>query len=78
MTYLEDDDWVVLTPKGAQFYNRGKLVSRVVKQTAFSGELIGKGEFRHYMLKEIHEQPSVVGNLLKHYLQPQTRLPHFP
>ncbi|MBL8686314.1 MAG: glutamine--fructose-6-phosphate transaminase (isomerizing) [Alphaproteobacteria bacterium] len=78
VTYLEDDDWVVLTPKGAQFYNRGKLVSRVVKQTAFSGELIGKGEFRHYMLKEIHEQPSVVGNLLKHYLQPQTRLPHFP
>lgn len=78
ITYLEDNDWVVLTTKGAQFYHNGQGVQRPVKQTSLSGEMIGKGEFRHFMLKEIHEQPTIVGDLLKHYLQPQSRLPYFP
>ena len=39
-------------------------------ETAVSGALIGKGDFRHFMLKEIYEQPSVMGDTLASYYNP--------
>jgi len=80
--YLEDGDWVVLTREGMTVRNaEGTLVNRPVRQTAMSGAMIGKGEFRHFMLKEIHEQPQVIGDTLSAFINPASRsvtLPPLP
>jgi glucosamine--fructose-6-phosphate aminotransferase (isomerizing) len=76
--YLEEDDWVVLTPGGATVYNCGKRVERVVTQTALSGALIGKGNYPHFMLKEICEQPAVIGDTLQAFLNPLQRRIELP
>ncbi|MDB5508143.1 MAG: glucosamine--fructose-6-phosphate aminotransferase [Hyphomicrobiales bacterium] len=69
ITYLEDGDWVVLTHEGAQFRDAGGLpVHRAKQKTQASAFLVDKGNHRHFMAKEIHEQPEVVGRTLAHYL----------
>lgn len=69
ITYLDDGDWVILTHTNADIRSGdGKQVSRL-KQVVPAGAFItDKGNFRHYMAKEIHEQPEVVGRTLAHYL----------
>lgn len=63
--YLEDGDWVVLTHSSATVYDEnGGEVKRPVVQSAASGAMIGKGGYRHFMLKEIYEQPQVIGDTL--------------
>lgn len=63
--YLEDGDWAVLTHTSATVYDEnGKEVSRPVEQSSTSGAMIGKGGYRHFMLKEIYEQPQVIGDTL--------------
>ena len=63
--YLEEGDWVVLTHGGATVYDETDVeVSRPVTQSAASGALVGKGGYRHFMLKEIYEQPQVIGDTL--------------
>ena len=77
--YLEEGDWVELTKTGAQVYDADdKAVSREVKQTALSGALIGKGEYRHFMQKEIFEQPAVIGDTLQTFLNPLNRNVELP
>lgn len=79
--YLEEDDWAIITPDTAMIYNDGRLVNREVKQTALSGALIGKGNYRHFMMKEIAEQPAVIGDTLQVFLNPLERrieLPKMP
>ncbi|MGE0116922.1 MAG: glutamine--fructose-6-phosphate transaminase (isomerizing) [Dongiaceae bacterium] len=79
--YLEEDDWVVITAADAKVYNAGKPVDRPVTQTALSGALIGKGNYPHFMLKEICEQPAVIGDTLHAFLNPLQRkieLPDLP
>jgi glucosamine--fructose-6-phosphate aminotransferase (isomerizing) len=69
VSYLEDGDWAVLTRKGAQIFNaQGEPIERPAIKTAASGLLIDKGNFKHFMAKEIHEQPEVVGHTLAHYI----------
>jgi glucosamine--fructose-6-phosphate aminotransferase (isomerizing) len=69
VSYLEDGDWVVLTRKGAQVYDaQDKPVERPVIKSTASAMLIDKGNFKHFMAKEIHEQPEVVGHTLAHYI----------
>ena len=69
ITYLEEGDWVVLTRKGAVFHNAdGVPVSRPKIRTQASALLVDKGAHRHFMAKEIHEQPEVVGHTLAHYV----------
>ena len=69
ITYLEDGDWVVLTPKSAEFHDaQGRLVKRAKVKTQASAFVVDKGNHRHFMAKEIHEQPEVVGRTLAHYL----------
>src|SRR5206468_5873754 len=69
ISYLEDGDWVVLTRKGATVYDKtNAIVHRdAVKHTAATS-LVDKANFRHFMAKEIHEQPEVVGHTLAHYI----------
>jgi len=76
--YLEEDDWVVVTPKGGEVYHDGARVEREIKQTALSGAAVGKGNFRHFMQKEIHEQPAVIGDTLQRYLNPLRRRVELP
>jgi glutamine---fructose-6-phosphate transaminase (isomerizing) len=76
--YLEEDDWVVVERSGARLYNNDQAVTREVKQTTLSGALIGKGNYRHFMLKEIHEQSAVIGDTLRAFLNPLTRIVELP
>ena len=72
--YLEEGDWAVVTSSGAKVMNGdGEPVERSVVQTALSGAMIGKGNYRHFMQKEIFEQPSVVGDTLHSMLNPATQ-----
>jgi glucosamine--fructose-6-phosphate aminotransferase (isomerizing) len=69
VSYLEDGDWAVLTHKGAEIYDaQDKRVERPVIKSVASGLLVEKGNFKHFMAKEIHEQPEVVGHTLAHYI----------
>ncbi|MBL8697149.1 MAG: glutamine--fructose-6-phosphate transaminase (isomerizing) [Alphaproteobacteria bacterium] len=73
ISYLDEGDWAVITDAGAQIYDKDdKPVSRPIKETALSGALIGKGNHRHFMHKEIHEQPAVIGDSLRAYMNPAT------
>ena len=69
--YLEEGDWAVVTPRGATIYDsHGEEAQRPITQTAFSGAMIGKGNYRHFMHKEIHEQPAVLGDTLRAFTNP--------
>ncbi len=80
--YLEDGDWVVMTRESCTVHDASDaVVERPVKTTAVSGALIGKDGYRHYMLKEIYEQPQVIGDTLNSYINPETArvaLPDLP
>jgi glucosamine--fructose-6-phosphate aminotransferase (isomerizing) len=78
ISYLEEDDWVVVTPTGSEVYHDGKRVEREIRQTALSGAAVGKGNYRHFMQKEIHEQPAVIGDTLRSYLNPLRRRVELP
>ncbi len=69
VSYLDDGDWVVVTRKGAEIHDAsGAVVQRTVLKSQASVMLIDKGNHRHFMAKEIHEQPEVVGHTLAHYI----------
>ncbi|MFS2109736.1 glutamine--fructose-6-phosphate transaminase (isomerizing) [Sphingomonas sp. Sphisp140] len=70
IAYLEEGDWVVITRDGAQIFDKdNNPVERPITISGVTGELISKGNHRHYMLKEIYEQPIVVAQTLRSYLQ---------
>jgi glucosamine--fructose-6-phosphate aminotransferase (isomerizing) len=69
ISYLEDGDWAVVTRKGVEVRDAaGNKVQRAVLKSNASAVLVDKGNHRHFMAKEIHEQPEVVGRTLAHYL----------
>ncbi len=69
ISYLEDGDWAVVTRKGVEVHDAsGKRVERAVLKSNASAFLVDKGNHKHFMAKEIHEQPEVVGHTLAHYL----------
>jgi len=80
--YLEEGDWAEITPNAAVIHDRtGALVERPVRVTALTGAAIGKGNYRHFMQKEIHEQPAVIGDTLHSFFNPverSIRLPELP
>ena len=82
ISYLEDGDWAILSHDSAEIRNEsGAAVERAITQTAGSGAMIGKGNYRHYMQKEIWEQPTVIGETLKTFFNPLDRtitLPELP
>ncbi len=69
VSYLEDGDWVIVTRESAEIHDAGgAVVHREVIKSQASVLLIDKGNHRHLMAKEIHEQPEVVGHTLANYL----------
>jgi glucosamine--fructose-6-phosphate aminotransferase (isomerizing) len=73
VSYLEDGDWAVLTRKGVEIFDaQDKPVERPAIKSAASGMLVDKGNFKHFMAKEIHEQPEVVGHTLARYIDMTT------
>jgi len=71
ISYLEDGDWAELTPERVIIHDKnGKIAERPITQSGYSGAAVGKGNYRHFMQKEIHEQPGVVGETLKMYCDP--------
>ena len=72
ITYLEEGDWAVLTRAGAEIFDAlGQAVERPIRVVNVDHILIDKGNHRHFMAKEIHEQPSVLAFALSHYLNPE-------
>ncbi len=75
--YLNEGDWAVVTADGASVFDaEHRKVERPIKETALSGALIGKGNHRHFMEKEIFEQPAVIGDTLHAHFNPTTRSVH--
>ncbi len=69
LTYLDEGDWAILTRDGAEIRDlAGNPVQRPRQKIATQAYRIDKGEYRHFMAKEIHEQPEVVGRTLAHYV----------
>jgi len=72
--YLEDGDWAILTPEGAKVLTEsGQPVNRPIRTNDFSSEQVGKGGYAHFMLKEIYEQPQVIGDTLTGFINPSDR-----
>ena len=70
ITYLEEGDWVVITREGAQIFDvANNLVTRPVVASGATAAAIEKGNYRHFMQKEIFEQPVVVAQTLRSYLR---------
>ncbi|SDB15398.1 glutamine--fructose-6-phosphate transaminase (isomerizing) [Bauldia litoralis] len=69
VSYLQDGDWAILTRAGATIYDAdGAVVERPVTRALVTSLMVDKGNHRHFMAKEIYEQPEVVGHTLGHYL----------
>jgi glutamine---fructose-6-phosphate transaminase (isomerizing) len=69
VSYLDDGDWAVVRREGVDVHDSdGRLVNRAVIKSNASALLLDKGNHRHFMAKEIHEQPEVVGHTLAHYI----------
>jgi glutamine---fructose-6-phosphate transaminase (isomerizing) len=79
ITYLEEGDWAVVTAADVQIFNAdNRRVDRPIRESAASGALIGKGNYRHFMQKEIFEQPAVIGDTINALINPTTRTVHLP
>jgi len=73
ISYLEDGDWVVLTRAGSVVHDvNNNVVQREVIKSGASSFLVDKANYRHFMAKEIHEQPEVVGHTLARYVDMAT------
>ena len=74
ISYLEDGDWVVLTRRSGVIYDRSNARSSIATCSSHgaSTSLVDKANYRHFMAKEIHEQPEVVGHTLARYVDMAT------
>ena len=71
--FLEDGDRVTVTRNSVRIYTaENDNVERPIRTTAQSGATTGKGEYPHFMLKEIYEQPAVIGDTLNSFINPAT------
>lgn len=79
LSYIEDGDWCVLTRAGATVFDASNQeVQRPIVKSQLTGALIGKGNYHHFMQKEIHEQPTVVGDTLHAHFNAVEKRIHFP
>ena len=72
VTYLEEGDCAVLTRTSLEVRDQnGELANRAVKTIAIDSSRVDKAGYKHFMAKEIAEQPTVLGNTLSHYISPE-------
>ncbi len=74
ITYLEEGDWAVLTRQSVEIVDaEGRRANRSVRRIRIDAARIDKGGHRHFMAKEIAEQPTVIGEAIGHYLSADGR-----
>ena len=79
VTYLEDGDWAILTRGGATIYDaEGNRIERRMIHTSAAASLVDKGNYRHFMIKEIYEQPEAIAHTLGHYVDLVSGTVRFP
>src|SRR5271165_7549917 len=79
ITYLEEGDWAVITSNAVTIFDADNAeVQRPIRESAASSALIGKGIYRHFMQKEIFEQPAVIADTLNALINPATRTVDLP
>lgn len=79
ISFLEDGDRLVVTNDNIRIMDsRRKNVERPIRMTAQSGATTGKGQYRHFMLKEIYEQPAVIADTLNTFINPANGLITLP
>tara|TARA_B100000676_G_C18081889_1_gene851876 strand:- start:37 stop:1860 length:1824 start_codon:yes stop_codon:yes gene_type:complete len=79
ISYLDEGDWAEITAEGAVVHDEtDAVVTREIQQTSSSGAMTGKGNFPHFMLKEIYEQPAVIGDTLQTILNPWNEMITLP
>ncbi|MEY4160646.1 MAG: hypothetical protein RLZZ136_1267 [Pseudomonadota bacterium] len=70
ISFLDEGDWVIITREGAQIFDAdNQPVERTIVSSGASAAAIEKGAYRHYMQKEIFEQPTVVAQTLRSYIR---------
>ncbi len=75
ISYLEEGDWVELhADKAIVHDSNDKIVERKIHVTAMTGAAVGKGQYNHFMLKEIFEQPAVIGETMTSLVTPENEL----
>ncbi len=79
IAYLEDGDWVMVNRQTVRFFDRNNQpVQREIQLTRLTGAAIGKGNFRHFMEKELHEHPVVIGDVLHRMIDAGSKMPVLP
>jgi glucosamine--fructose-6-phosphate aminotransferase (isomerizing) len=79
LIYLEDGDWAAIRRETISVFDKtGAQVTRPVTISSVTGAVIGKGNFRHFMEKEIHDQPEAVAHTLHAVIDPGTGEAHLP
>ncbi len=79
ITYLEEGDWAVVTRKGAEIFDaEDRRANRAETRVQLDATRIEKGGYKHFMAKEIAEQPVVLADALKHYTGNGTPALHLP
>ncbi|MBL6761565.1 MAG: glutamine--fructose-6-phosphate transaminase (isomerizing) [PS1 clade bacterium] len=73
--YLKDGDWAIMRRDGAEIYALGQdgAVERKVETVDAAAAMVDKGNYRHFMAKEIHEQPDVLSRTFGQYIDPEAR-----
>src|SRR5260370_38365035 len=82
IAFLRDGDWAVIDRSGARFFDALNTEGeRAIKRTAMSGAAVGKGNFRHFMEKDLHKHPAWLGDTWRqpsHPASPGRVLAHLP
>ena len=77
--FLEEGDSVFIEENKFKIFNfKHKEIQRNISLTSFTGAGVGKGNFNHFMLKEIYEQPSVIGDSLSRFINPLQKKINIP
>ena len=74
ISYLEDDDWAIVDNENIHIYHGKNKVEREISITSISRQSIEKGGYKHFMHKEIYEQPTVIGETLKSFIDPEKKI----
>ena len=73
ISYLEDEDWAIVECNKIEIFRGDERIERAINITSISRQSIEKGGYKHFMHKEIHEQPTVIGETIKSFIDPKKK-----